>query len=267
VSGPLLDALLDTFRYDPHEARDPHTGRWIDVPTVHIPGDGLPPVTAKVGGDRDAVPVGHDADLIEHLSDAQMATFRRPTPTPRKSLLGKVKNQDELAAHAQQAAAMRHYSGDGYRAMNGHLRDGTPLAAEDQAALTGLRAAMVPTPQAVNVDRVVTARAFGADTWEQLLATAGSEVRDPGLTSTSMVQMEQETADLLAIHNEVHAEDLVRVRIKVPAGTRGVFLNGDSEHRNERELVLQDGTRYRIDRVYRISHNPYVFMDMTVVGQ
>jgi hypothetical protein len=165
----------------------------------------------------------------------------------------------------KQRAALTRYTGGDYVGMNGHLRVGHGGPA-DQAAVVEGRAAMREIPQAVVAYRNnVGAHRMGFPPAIAALIKAGRDVpqaeldkvvgrsfHDRGFSSTSVVGRSRGGLSL---------------KISVPPGTRGAYVESLTKEKGEHELMLDAGTHFKITRVQRDLANSGVIMHVTVVGQ
>lgn len=139
----------------------------------------------------------------------------------------------------EQTAAIRGYSSTQYRNMNGCLRTGSGCNTETLARTDELESAMTPTTEAATVFRAMTlANLAGGVRAEDLDSLVGSEISDPGFTSTSLDRAQTEIfgAD----------QDSVDLQIEMPAGTMAVVPGNDAVIPEEQEVILPPGTRYRV---------------------
>lgn len=223
----------EAFTFDPTQKRGPD-GRW-----------------ARVGGDLGSIAEGNWSTgrfpEIKHNSEAE---YRPPGGLRDKLRAGKRRQ------------ATKEFTLDAFQDVNGPLREGGQLTGRPKEIHDTLRESMVPTPRDTRVHRLVTTHAFGVNTWEQLKDLVGKELEEPGFTSTSANQVRS-----LSHLTDSHPDDRLHLNINVPKGTRALHLHEDSSFNGEAELLLDTGTRYRVDRVYRVRGQQGVQVDMTVMGQ
>lgn len=155
---------------------------------------------------------------------------------------------------AEQRAALTLYTGGRFRRINGALRFGRANP-NDVTAAANMRAAMREIPQDITVNRIATGPAFGfrdsmAIPPGEMAGLVGRVFHDPGFTSTSVASR----------------RGWIQMRISVPAGTRGAYVEGVTKNKGETEMILDAGTHYRIDRVEQ-NRDGDTIMHMTVVGQ
>lgn len=159
---------------------------------------------------------------------------------------------------ADQRAALRRYTGDDYRGMNGAARTGAGTSA-DRAAVATMRGGMREIPDDIVLTRSVQANMFGMkglnggnelSDREIAQLTPGRTFHEPGFSSAS-------------VGSRGFA---LRLRISVPKGTRGAYVDSISKNKGETEMVLDVGTHYRIDRVERHLLKGTI-IHVTVVGQ
>lgn len=155
---------------------------------------------------------------------------------------------------AGQRAALTLYTGGRFRRINGALRFGRANP-NDVATAAEMRRAMREIPQDITVNRIATGAAFGFPQGRSIAPAdaatlVGRTFHDPGFTSTTVNSR----------------RGFVQMRISVPAGTRGAYVESITKNRGETEMILDAGTHYRIDKV---SHNIEgdTIMHVTVVGQ
>ena len=156
-----------------------------------------------------------------------------------------------------QRAALADYTSPRYVEINGELRSGERTD-EIQALVANISAGMREIPEDIVTFRGVDARAFGLDpyafTQDQVDALAGRTFSDPGFTSTSVNQPFDMGADF-------------QLRVTVPAGTRGAFVESVTDSPGENEVLLDRGTHFRIDRVETDEETGVPVVHATVVGQ
>ncbi|GAA2664831.1 hypothetical protein GCM10010412_040610 [Nonomuraea recticatena] len=134
----------------------------------------------------------------------------------------------------------------GYGPINQPLRGQGELSPEAAAHVTNLDAAMLHS--VVPADVVVT-RQVGADAFDRPLdRLEGTTQRDLAYLSTSTGK------NPLRLIHFATTENLVKVWLRLPAGTHAVHLQGVHPHVDAllgptTELLLDRGTRYRVDKV------------------
>jgi hypothetical protein len=94
-------------------------------------------------------------------------------------------------------------------------------------------------PEDVKVVRAVQADAFGGI--EELKKLAGGIYQDKGYMSTSLA--DKVSGDIYNV------KDAIDMDITVPKGTRALYMAGESYLKNERELLLDRGTRLAVESV------------------
>lgn len=200
----------------PDEPDEPDTDGDAASPTAPTsePGD-TGPTSANA-----FVPVNPDYPT-RTPEDMEAATGGPPTRTP------------------EQTAAIRSYSVSGYRDMNTCLRTGSACTPDVQARNAELESAMTTTTEPATVFRAMTlANLGGGISPADLSNLVGSEISDAGFTSTSL------DPEQTAIFGE--EQDSVNVQIEMPSGTRALFPGTDAAIREEQEVILPPGTRYRV---------------------
>lgn len=94
-------------------------------------------------------------------------------------------------------------------------------------------------PEDVRVVRAVQADAFGGI--EELQKLAGGIYQDKGYMSTSLAEK---------VSGKMYdVKDGIEMEINVPKGTRAIYMAGESYLKNERELLLDRGTRLAVESV------------------
>lgn len=146
-----------------------------------------------------------------------------------------------------QSAVLRAYSRGSDRQINNALRKG----AGDGPRVNAVRAAMRPLPESIRVVRGVEIDALGYRApldrnnlpirddqayAEYLRGMVGQDIKDPGFLSTSVNPGGAFSGD-------------VELRIDVPEGFRGAWVEPFSSSPGEAELLLDRGTRLEIYRV------------------
>jgi hypothetical protein len=98
---------------------------------------------------------------------------------------------------------------------------------------------MTPTTDAATVFRAMTLpNLAGGTSREGLASLEGSEISDPGFTSTSLDRAQTEVFG--------GEQDSVDIQIEMPAGTLAVVPGNDAAIPEEQEVILPPGTRYRV---------------------
>lgn len=159
---------------------------------------------------------------------------------------------------ARQRAELRRYTGDDYVGINGAARTGKGSDG-DRAAVGVMREGMREIPEDITLTRNIQANTFGMkglrggnelSDREAAQLTVGRAFHEPGFSSASVGSR----------------GNGLRLRISVPKGTRGAYVDSISQNKGETELVLDAGTHYRIDRVERHLLKGTI-IHVTVVGQ
>lgn len=155
---------------------------------------------------------------------------------------------------SEQRAALTTYTGGRFRRINGALRFGRANP-NDLALAADMRAGMREIPQNITLNRIATGAAFGFPLSRtipdsEMAGLVGRTFHDPGFTSATVNSR----------------RGFVRLSISVPAGTRGAYVESITRNKGETEMILDAGTRYRIDRVEKNREGDTV-MHVTVVGQ
>ena len=158
-------------------------------------------------------------------------------------------------------ADLRSYTGSGYTSMNGHLRHGDA----SEPFVRRMDGAFSRTP-ALGEDIVVTRNTYldwagvprGADPGSLI----GQPLRDKGYMSTGANR-----------DGAMDAPDKVKVHLRVPAGTRGIWVSGDSDGhgvissvQGEAELLLERGVTFVPHAVYRRTDGRWI-MEAEVVPE
>lgn len=212
------------------------------------------------GSGERAVPDEDDAADTPDTPDPSAAPTIAPTPVPDPTTpdtsdpdpsggflpvdpafpLRTVEDMVQTATRTpEQVMAIHNYSVTQYRNMNGCLRTGTGCDPDTLARNAELESAMTPTTEAATVFRAMTLdNLAGGVRAEDLNSLVGSEISDPGFTSTSLDRTQTEVfgAD----------QDTVDLQIEMPAGTPAVVPGNDAAIREEQEVILPPGTRYRV---------------------
>lgn len=155
-----------------------------------------------------------------------------------------------------QVDALVAYTDEDYMPINTALREGGGGGARIRAKTEKLRSAMREIPEDIVISRALDASGFGYGADDYAIPKAdvdsfvGRTFHDPGFLSSSV---DRRTADY------------VELRISVPAGTRGAYLNSISEYPQEREMLLDRGTHMKIMSVDRRGEKTIMYV--TVVGQ
>ena len=149
--------------------------------------------------------------------------------------------ETESNAGYKQIEAARAYTGDEYKDINGSLRgtsDKEPSEqvkrhTEDLKALTDRRM----LDKDIVTYRADTGKGLpnGGDlSDDEFKSLAGSTIHDKGFTSTSVEN------EHLGEYGDVQYE------IRVPAGSRGAYLEPVSKYAEEREFLIGEGTNYKV---------------------
>lgn len=162
----------------------------------------------------------------------------------------------------EQEKAINGYTADDYRAINDGLRGRKPLTPQARAQAEVIDSAMRPIPDNIVVYRTTHRSAFGFSdndngplTVEQLNSLVGRTFHDPAPVSTSV---------------NPRANRHFQLKIRIPAGTRGGYVAGISDTQTEYEMLLAQGTHFRIDRYEHTGgwdRPDDVTIHLTVVGQ
>lgn len=162
---------------------------------------------------------------------------------------------------ASEKAALKTYTGNDYVEINSMLRNtensGNPAT---KAVIRQARKAMREIPQDIMAFRGMgsgTAFGFSRDkdiSKAQLDGLVGKTYHDPGFTSTSV----QEAG--------YGYGQRIRAHISVPAGTRGAYVEGITQNKSEREIVLDAGSHFNITG-YKQDKDGNVVLYMEVVKQ
>lgn len=217
-------------------------GALATLPTKKAPKPAEPakPVNPKTG--RTITPLKSDGP------------YRNLTPEEADALHERM--TDGRPWSAGQVDALVAYTDEDYAPINTALRKGKGGSAGIQAKTATLRSAMREIPEDIVISRALDASAFGygEDDYEIPRADVDSFVgrtfHEPGFLSSSI---------------DRRSADYVELRISVPAGTRGAYLNSISEYPQEREMLLDRGTHMKITKVERRGEK--TIMHVTVVGQ
>jgi len=89
--------------------------------------------------------------------------------------------------------------------------------------------------------RAVGIRAFGVETPDELRTLVGRSGHDPGFMSST-------TTDLTGgfVQHPKHPGKNVHLEIEAPTGTQMLTTRGVAVYENEREILLDAGTRYQV---------------------
>ncbi len=162
----------------------------------------------------------------------------------------------------EQVKALNGYSGDDYRNINDGLRGRKSLTPQARTQAEVIDSAMRPIPDSIVTYRTTHRNAFGFSdddngplTDAQLDALIGRTFHDPAPVSTSVNQRKN---------------TYFQLKIKVPAGARGAYIADISDTKTEYEMLLAQGTHFRIERYERtggFDRPDDVTLHLTVVGQ
>lgn len=127
----------------------------------------------------------------------------------------------------EQQRAVRAYTGNGYHTINAGLRGRETISSGDKVVTKHLSAAMRPIP-----DEMTLFRGSQASISE---FKVGELWEDKGFHST-------------AIHSDggFYTSARTKFHITVPKGTKGAYVDPNSSHRGEHEVILDKGTKFRV---------------------
>lgn len=148
--------------------------------------------------------------------------------------------------------AIRQYQANDYIKINRTLREGTLLSAtgvipdQVQAITAALDRAVVP--EAVIAYRGLSSKFKAKD------VAVGQLFTDHGFMSTS-----------LNVESSEQLSSGMMLRIKVPKGTKGAYLDSFFRNLGEHELLIQRGSSFRIGKTTIIDGVPHI--DLTLKSQ
>lgn len=152
-----------------------------------------------------------------------------------------------------QRIALRTYTGNMYRTWNTYLREHNGDPGPYAAMIREMDAAMPvqPIPEDVILNRgtgmdsfTVNGERFGYSSAHRLTELVGTVQMDHAYMSTSV--------------GKTAAFGGVQIKLRVPAGTPGAFVDAFSQHHGERELVLPRGTYYYVHAVYKSTSGNWI---------
>jgi ADP-ribosyltransferase exoenzyme/F like protein len=131
---------------------------------------------------------------------------------------------------AEQRAALKRYTSDSYRVMNGILRGSSSSNAESHLnAIRNAQAGMRPSTRPILTYRGTEPEQFGGA--ELNASMVGKVFEDKGFMSTGLTLS--------------HAGSVV-LEIECPTGTPMAFVEGITHHPGENEVMLAAGLRYQV---------------------
>lgn len=132
----------------------------------------------------------------------------------------------------EELAAIKYYTGPGFKPLNGNLRARRSLTLPVQQRMLALDAAF---QKSVTRKNTVVYRGLQSGSWLPRSLPPGSEINDQGYISTAEDPSGSYGGD-------------TRMIIQVPAGTHALDLygNGISHHPDEKEMLLPRGTTLRV---------------------
>ena len=141
--------------------------------------------------------------------------------------------------------AVRQYTTEDYKEINSRLRASTPAAGGKSPLVKAIDAAMARSSMPENV---VTWRGAGRTLGAQIKAGAigvGDVMEDRAFMSTSIIK--KKALDFNA------TTDTAVLKIRVPEGARGMYVDDISDSRGEYELLLPRGTRLHVRGIRQVA--------------
>jgi hypothetical protein len=142
---------------------------------------------------------------------------------------------------AAEKDALRVYSGGEFEDINAHFREGDAVGPR----LSGIISKMDSAFQSASLPSdTVVYRAIDAEGWAamQRSIAVGGVLEDKAYTSTSLSPKAMASFSSLMHRNG----GAVSLEIHVPKGARAIYMPSLSEHPEEKELLLNRGTKYRV---------------------
>jgi len=142
---------------------------------------------------------------------------------------------------AAEKDALQVYSGGEFEDINAHFREGDAVGPRLSGIISKIDSAFKGS--ALPSD-IVVYRAIDAEGWAAMQRSigAGGVLMDKSYTSTSLSRKAMESFSS-TMHRSGGA---MALEIRVPKGTRAIYMPSLSEHPEEKELLLNRGTKYRV---------------------
>lgn len=220
-------------------------GEWVSSSTNHLTkaGEGLEDLDALVKGkpgNWKNVPAGTKpgpaakaAPVSLGYSETGMAT----NDPEHVALLKKLAAAAPTDITWQESLGLKSYVGSGYTGMNANLRDANnPTLSTEAKAFAGfLERARIP-------EEVTLYRGVRGDFGKHVASTTveGSVFRDRGFLSTSTNEK----------FSEKWAADGIRLKIRVPKGSKGAAVSHIGGNHSESEVVFQHGSKMVVTKEY-----------------
>ncbi len=211
---------------------------------VEIPKNTALAVQRKLAGNRYIVTMpGNTTELV--LQDPQKAIYSFKSVANNASKIDQLTHSSLRWAKKitpQQLRAIKYYTGDGYEAMNQALRNANKkingkIQAKIKAANGGLRQFKLASPLTVFRGTSIEGVKHSLDTQG---IEVGSQYLDPAYSSTTL---KKATAIQFSKH--------VILKINIPEGYHGAYVDPISKNKGEKEYLLDAGTRMIVTRLQK----------------
>lgn len=158
--------------------------------------------------------------------------------------------QDEmLRFDDKQSKTIRDYTGLNFKKVNAALRNPSLASLFTKSTINTLRSAMRPTTRDLRAFRSTKLDNFGVKSFDELSGLVGKDFVDRGFTST--------TIDPYTFVSTAKGSKgpFVRVYIDVPQGSSAAYVANVSHTPNEKELLLDAGTKFHMNHMEVIDDN------------
>lgn len=200
-------------------------------------------------GDKRKIGMGEDGYLdYGHIEDNPTNVLAdMQSKQMSREQTGKLNNQQKLAT--------KTYTGEAYTEINGGLRSGK-IPPGHQQTVKELDSAI---GQSTLPENTVLYRGMEMNSTLRENIKPGATFTDKAYTSTSL---DQGNPDRFA-----GGENGAVMRVKAPAGQKGLALQSISDYPEEKEVLLPRGTSYKITSVTRDPSTGRTYIDAEIIGE
>lgn len=213
-----------------------------DIPLTKV----VEPITAAGDWNPHEHPRGHDGKFIEKL-DRGNAIFKMATS---ETFAGQT---DYTPA---QREAIHGYTDKGYKSINPALRNPSLLGKLQAGKIKTIKSAMSSIRQNVSAFRKAPFHVFGVGDgdFDTLNDLVGKTFVDHGFMSTSIDDR---------FNGKVFPrKEFVTMELHVPKGTRAAYIADVSAYKNERELLLDAGVKFKVKKYMMTADGPYIVAEV-----
>ncbi len=226
--GPGSKAAAD------YKAAAAEAGPWAPIKKAALgsPSKGAKPprsadkIAARATAPKDAAPAPPKVDA-------------KPVKTKPALVSAEHKKTSLDGMSTKEIAALKLYTGDDYKGINGGLRDGTvPGKYKDTVSNIDTALASNPLKDPAKVFRTVGGGAFGLSHGSDATALKGKVFSEAGFMSTSVTNQRFPVTP-----------PPVHITMEVPPGVGAAYVDPISKNQGEKELLLPRGLNYVITNV------------------